>query len=81
MAKGGARPNSGRKPKVEEEKLIQHLDSIIDPTNAIKKLGELINSGSEQAIKIYLQYRFGIPKQLIEHSGTMTHSVNFELFE
>lgn len=81
MAKGGARPNSGRKPKVEEEKLIQQLDNIIDPTRVINKLYELIEAGDSQALKLYMQYRFGIPKQQIEHSGSMTHNINFELVE
>ena len=39
---GGSRLNAGRKKKVEEEKLIEKLDNIIDNEKVIEKLGELI---------------------------------------
>lgn len=63
---GGRRKNSGRKPKSTEIELIERLDNIIESDAAIKQLGKLINRGNFNAIKLYLEYRFGKPKDSVD---------------
>lgn len=69
MAHGGARPGSGRKPKAEEIKLIETMDAIAAPDEAWRKLWEVCKTGDVQALKTWLSYRFGIPKQKLELTG------------
>lgn len=77
--RGGARPNAGRKPKVEEEK----VNNIF-----LKALGQLYNKETEEETKISFvkdtlmqsqrgqlfiaEHIFGKPKDVIE----ATHNVN-----
>jgi hypothetical protein len=78
-SRGGARPNAGRKPKVEEEK----VNNIF-----LKALGELYNKDTEEETKIAFvkntlmdsqrgqlfiaEHIFGKPKETIE----ATHNIN-----
>jgi len=62
---GGKRAGAGRPKKADELKLIQKLDNIINSEDAIKKLGQLVTKGDLNAIKIYMEYRFGKPKQTV----------------
>jgi len=66
MAHGGSRPGAGRKSKADELKLIERLDNIIDGDNAINKLNDLISDGNFNAIKLYLEYRYGKPKESLD---------------
>ena len=77
--RGGARPNAGRKPKVEDEK----VNNIF-----LKALGELYNKDTEEDTKIAFvkntlmdsqrgqlfiaEHIFGKPKETIE----TTHNIN-----
>lgn len=72
MAHGGKRKGAGRKSKIEELAFINKLDNIIDSDDAIERLKDLINDSNFNAIKLYLEYRFGKPKETIE----TTHNVN-----
>ena len=60
---GGARKGAGRKPKDEEEKLIELLDKQIDKEEAILTLKKLIKQGDFKALQLYYNYRFGKPKE------------------
>lgn len=73
---GGARKGAGRKPKAEEVAFIERLDNIIDSDDAIKELKGLISEKNFNAIKLYLEYRFGKPKETIEN---INHNFNQEL--
>tara|TARA_R110002012_G_scaffold130030_2_gene282477 strand:- start:383 stop:673 length:291 start_codon:yes stop_codon:yes gene_type:complete len=64
---GGKREGAGRKPKADEIKLIERLDRIINEDEAIEKLKELIQEGNFNALKLYMEYRFGKPKETIEN--------------
>ncbi len=57
---------AGRKPKADEIKLIERLDNIIDSDDAIKQMLSLIQDGNLQAIKLYMEYRFGKPKESLD---------------
>ena len=74
----GGNKNAGRKPKVDELKFISKLDNIIDSEDAIKKLKEFIENDNFPALKLYLEYRFGKPKEVVEN---INHNFNGELTE
>lgn len=63
MARGGKRPNSGRKPKADEIKVIEQMDAALAPSDAWEALANRVAKGDVQAIKLWLSYRFGQPKQ------------------
>jgi len=62
---GGARPGAGRKPKAEEAKIIENMDSHINQDEVWKKMAELIKEGDTRALTLYLNYRFGKPKETV----------------
>jgi hypothetical protein len=64
--RGGPRPNSGRPPKIQEVKLIEQMDAISVPDEIWNALLFKCKEGDTQAIKLWLSYRFGLPKQQID---------------
>jgi hypothetical protein len=64
--RGGPRPNSGRPPKIQEIKLIEQMDAISVPDEIWKALLYKCKEGDTAAIKLWLSYRFGLPKQQID---------------
>jgi len=66
MENGGARPGAGRKPKADEIKIIEQMDAIAVPAQAWQALWDLCKKGDSQAVKTWLNYRFGMPKQNID---------------
>lgn len=64
--RGGARKGAGRKPKADEIKMIESMDKALLPQAAWEKLALLVNQGEVQAIKLWLAYRFGQPKQQVD---------------
>jgi hypothetical protein len=63
---GGARLGGGRKPKADEIKIIEQMDAIAVPEDAWRALWEKCQEGDIQAIKCWLNYRFGMPKQVVD---------------
>ena len=57
---------AGRKPKADELKLIEHMDSVLVPQEAWEALAELVTEKDVQAIRLWLSYRYGQPKQSID---------------
>jgi hypothetical protein len=66
MPKGGLRQGSGRKPKVQEVKLIEQMDKISVPDEIWNALLFKCKQGDTGALKLWLAYRFGLPKQQID---------------
>jgi hypothetical protein len=64
--KGGYIAGSGRKPKADEIKIIEQMDAIAVPEDAWRALWEKCQDGDIQAIKCWLNYRFGMPKQVVD---------------
>lgn len=64
MARGGARPGAGRKSKSEEQSLIEKLTPL-EP-EAMRALKQALLSGEGWAVKLYMDYRFGKPRQTID---------------
>ena len=63
---GGARPGAGRKPKILEVKLIEQMDAISVPDKIWEALLYKCQQGDTNALKLWLSYRFGLPKQQID---------------
>lgn len=71
---GGKREGAGRKSKAEETKLIERLSPMQDEAHA--KLKAAIQDGKEWAIKLFFDYMYGKPKQMIEQKN-----INYEAGE
>lgn len=65
---------AGRKPKADEIKLIEQMDAIAVPETIWKALLDKVKDGDTQAIKTWLQYRYGMPKQVIDQNNN--HTIN-----
>lgn len=63
---GGAREGAGRPPKILEVKLIEQMDAIAVPDEIWKALLYKCKEGDTAALKLWLSYRFGMPKQQID---------------
>lgn len=75
---GGAREGAGRKPKAQEQKLIERLDTIIDTDEALTQLGKLVTKGDIRALQLYLSYRYGKPKESIDLNSSEGLNINFK---
>lgn len=63
---GGAREGAGRPPKIQEVKLIEQMDRICVPEKIWEALLYKCQEGDTAALKLWLSYRFGLPKQQID---------------
>lgn len=64
--RGGARDNAGRKSKAEEQSLIEKLTPL-EPI-AFKALTRALNEEKEWAVKLFFQYQYGMPRQVIDQN-------------
>ena len=67
--RGGAREGSGRKSKAEEQSLIEKLTPL-EPI-AFEALTNALNEGKDWAVKLFFQYNFGMPKQVIDQNTNL----------
>ena len=74
----GGNKSAGRKPKADEIKLIESMDAISAPESVWLALYKKVGDGDVQAIKTWLSYRFGMPKQTVENNSKVTLE-NFSL--
>ena len=58
---GGARPGAGRKPKAEEQALIEKLSPLEE--KAFKALSNALDDGHNWAVKLWFEYVYGKPKE------------------
>jgi hypothetical protein len=65
-SKGGKREGAGRKSKADEIKIIEQMDAIAAPSEAWAALWGKVQEGDTAAIKTWLEYRFGKPKQSLD---------------
>lgn len=61
MGHGGKRLGAGRKPKAEEQELIERLSPLDDI--GFEALKDGLKDGQSWAVKLFMEYRFGKPKQ------------------
>ena len=60
----GGHSNGGRKPKAEEQKLVEKL-SPLEP-KAYQALENAIEDDQSWAVKIFFEYMYGRPKQAVD---------------
>lgn len=72
---GGAREGAGRKSKAEEQSLIEKLTPL-EPI-AFKALTDALKDGKDWAVKLFFQYNFGMPKQVIDQNNKHEIADNF----
>ena len=66
---GGARPNSGRPRKIDEDKLHSMMDAVLAPREVWERLGNKVIEEDVAAIKLWNSYRFGVPQTKVEISA------------
>jgi hypothetical protein len=59
---------AGRPSKADEIKIIESMDAVAVPEKAWKALWAKCEGGDTQAIKTWLNYRFGMPKQSLDYT-------------
>lgn len=57
---------AGRKPKAEEQKLIEKLSPMEE--DALRVLHQAVKSGEKWAVDLYMKYYYGLPKQVIDQT-------------
>lgn len=67
---GGAREGAGRKSKAEEQSLIEKLTPL-EPL-AFNALTEALNDKKDWAVKLYFNYMFGMPKQVVDNNTNLS---------
>lgn len=67
--KGTKGNNGGRPPKADEIKLIEQMDGILHPDDVWIKVAEKVAGGDMNAAKLWLEYRYGKPKQSVDHTS------------
>jgi hypothetical protein len=61
---GGARDGAGRKPKVDEQKLVESLTPMNDL--ALYALKEGLQNKEQWAVKLFFEYYYGKPQQRLD---------------
>lgn len=77
---GGKRDNSGRLKKDDIISLIETMDAIAVPETVWQMLYAKVLDSDVNAIKTWLQYRYGMPKQVIDQNSNVNIN-NFDLKE
>ncbi len=67
--RGGARKGAGRKPKALEQELLDKLSPYDEI--ALESLKKGVEAGDFNFTKLFMEYRFGKPKQDIGLSGAL----------
>ena len=65
----GGNKNAGRKPKAEEQRLIEKLTPL--QNTAYKALKNALADEQSWAVKLYFEYFYGKPKQTIDQTTTL----------
>ena len=73
---GGKREGAGRKPKAEEQKLIEKLTPLNDL--ALESLKKGLEKKEQWAVKLYFEYFYGRPQQRVDVT-TNEESINMPL--
>jgi len=67
---GGARNGAGRKPKAEEQKLIERLTPLMP--KAYEALKTALEGDESWAVKLSFEYFYGKPKQTIDQTTVLS---------
>ena len=75
---GGTKGNNGgRPPKADEQKLIERLSPLAD--SGYKALKKAIEADQGWAVKLFFEYMYGKPKQVIDQNNTHTLNEGFDI--
>jgi hypothetical protein len=74
---GGARAGAGRKRKEEEKSLIEKLKPYENA--ALFALANAIEDGKDWAVKLFFQYRYGIPKQIVDQNPNSDNEIHIKI--
>jgi len=66
----GHNSRGGRKPRAEEREIIAALEGACPLADVLGMFHDAIMCGQDWAIKLYLAYRWGSPRQQVENSIT-----------
>ena len=66
MAHGGKRDGAGRPSKADEIKKLDMMDSVAEPLKVWQSLWKLCEKENHQALRTWIEYRFGKPKERID---------------
>jgi hypothetical protein len=61
--KGTKGNKGGRKKKADELTMIENMDKALAPQKVWERLANLVEEQDTQAIKLWMNYRYGMPKQ------------------
>lgn len=71
--KGGRREGAGRKPKADEEKIKNFaLNAMVEVFGSEEEAWQSLSQQAKDSfphLKLLFEYRYGKPKERIEHSG------------
>lgn len=65
---GGKRQGAGRKSKSEEQGLVEKLTPL--ESSALDALATALKKKEAWAVKLFMQYLYGMPKQTTENHNT-----------
>ncbi len=71
--KGTPGNKGGRKPKSEEQKLLEEIGPMKDLAHA--KLERAMEQGEPWAVKLWFEYYYGKPKQSMDISGDLGQTI------
>ena len=78
---GGKRENSGRLKKNDVISMVEQMDKRLIPETLWDSLAKLVDSNDIQAIKTWLGYRYGMPKQTIDNKNEIIVDSPIEITE
>lgn len=64
MARGGKRENAGRKPKADEQQLVEMLTPMLPVAKNALENG--LHANESWAVKLYFEYLYGKPRQSMD---------------
>jgi len=65
----GGHKTAGRKKKADEIRMIERMDATLAPTEVWEALAKKVRDLDVMAIKTWLSYRYGQPKQSVDHTS------------
>lgn len=74
MAHGGKRSGAGRKSKAEEQNLVEKLSPLAP--KAFKALDDALQDGQSWAVKMFMEYTYGKPKETVHNTHEFSNSLN-----
>ena len=75
--RGGARKGAGAKKKEQSQSLVERLKPY--DNSAFSALAYAIDEGKDWAVKLFFQYRYGIPKQIVDENPNSDNEIHIKI--